>query len=394
MAKYNILRDKDGLFENRENIDKRDIKAQGDDIKEEEPAYSSEPTEEEKNTPGDDFFNDEIFSAIEDEKPEPISEIPIEQEELYLPEESISEPDIAIPPDVVKEEVETYDETAESEYPSQEEKSEKPILFSYEEDDKQLGINYKPIFIGVGIAAVLVVIFFIISNVFFSEKGEELADQKVESTAEKLQNEQAERRQNFLTALNKSNSHNLESIHLLTTLSPKNVKYSSILLYGSSLDMEVFAKNRDALANFNLVIKKNERIKEYKIEAVDYRPGTNGGLFALYDINLNRIEPTLPVSSQSVINKTPETWVQSIQQQSGLTINSQRAITSRQENLFNVNRKEYALKGSLENCLTLIDQFASSNQNITIHKLSLLPADQRKMSNSSYVLKLILDFYL
>ena len=82
MAKYNILRDKDGLSENRENIEKRDIKAQTDDIKKEEPAYFPDPTEEEKNTPGDDFFSDEIFSAIEDEKPEPVSEIPIKQEEL------------------------------------------------------------------------------------------------------------------------------------------------------------------------------------------------------------------------------------------------------------------------------------------------------------------------
>jgi hypothetical protein len=395
MAKYNILRDKDDLFENRENIEKKEIKDQGDEIIEVEPAHSPEPIEEAKNTPGDDFFSDEIFSAIEDEKPEPVAEAPVEQEELYLPEESISEPDIAVPSYAVEEAVETHEETAESEYSAPEEKSEKPILFSYDEDDKQLGINYKPIIIGVGIAAVLVVIFFIISNVFFGDDGgEELADQKVESAEERLQNEQEVRRQNFLTALNKSTSHNLKSIHLLATLGQKDIKYSSILLYGSSLDMEVFAKNREALANFNMVIKKNERIKEYKIETVDYRPGSNGGLFALYDINLNRIESAPSANSPGVVIKKPETWVQAIQQQSGLTINSQRSITSRQENLFNVNREEYELKGSLENCLALIDQFASSNQNITIHKLSFLPADQHKMSNSSYVLRLTLDFYL
>jgi hypothetical protein len=249
--------------------------------------------------------------------------------------------------------------------------------------------------IGVVIAALLVVIFFVISNVFFGdESGEEITDQKVESAEERLQNEQQARKQNFLTELNNSTSHNLKSIHLLATLGNKNVKYSSILLYGSSLDMEVFAKDREALANFNLAIKNNERIKEYKIETVDYRPGSNGGLFALYDINLSRIVSVPPVTSQNVVSKTPESWVQAIQQQSGMTINSQRSITSRQENLFSVNRKEYELKGSLENCLALIDQFASSNQNITIHKLSLLPADQRKMSTSSYMLRLTLDFYL
>ncbi len=409
MAKYNILRDKDDLFEKRENIEKKEIQDLGDEIIEEKPAQPSEPIEEAKNTPGDDFFSDEIFSAIEDDKPETVSEVPVEQDELYSPEESISEPDITVPTDAAEEAVKPYDETAESEfsspeseysspeseYSSTEEKSEKPILFSYEEDDKQLGMNYKPIMIGVGIAAVLAVIFFLISNVFFGdESGEEIADQKVESAEERLQNEQEERKQNFLSALNNSTSHNLTSIHLLATLGKKNVKYSSILLYGNSLDMEVFAKDREALANFNLALKRNEKIKEYNIRTVDYRPGSNGGFFALYDINLSRIESAPPVTSQNVVGKTPETWVQAIQQQSGLTINTQRSLTSRQENLFSITRKEYELKGSLDNCLALIDQFASSNQNITIHKLSLLPADQRKMSNSSYVLRLTLDFYL
>jgi hypothetical protein len=395
MAKYNILRDKDELFEKRENVEKKDIKDPGNEIEEKQPAKSTVPVEETKDTPGEEFFSDEIFSAIEDEKPEIVSEKPVEQEELYLPEEPLSEPDIAVQTDAVEETEKPYNETAESEYSSPEEKSEKPILFSYEEDDKQLGINYKPIMIGVVIAALLVVIFFVISNVFFGdESGEEITDQKVESAEERLQNAQQARKQNFLTELNNSTSHNLKSIHLLATLGNKNVKYSSILLYGSSLDMEVFAKDREALANFNLAIKNNERIKEYKIETVDYRPGSNGGLFALYDINLSRIVSVPPVTSQNVVSKTPESWVQAIQQQSGMTINSQRSITSRQENLFSVNRKEYELKGSLENCLALIDQFASSNQNITIHKLSLLPADQRKMSTSSYMLRLTLDFYL
>ncbi len=130
------------------------------------------------------------------------------------------------------------------------------------------------------------------------------------------------------------------------------------------------------------------------METVVNRPGSQGGLFALYDVNLKQIETAQSAISQKVNIISPSSWATTVQQQAGLNVYSQRQISSRSENLFTINRNEYELRGSLTNCLSLINSFASSNQNISVHKLSLLPKDQQKMSTSSYVLKLVVDFYL
>jgi hypothetical protein len=279
-----------------------------------------------------------------------------------------------------------------SEYSSTPESTERPV-YDYEDDYKQEGINYKPILIGVGVVAALVVVYFLISSLFFGEETVE-PDVKVETAAEKLQREQAEQKQNFLAEISRGTNQRLGAISLLTGLDKENVNYSSVLLYGNSLDLEVFAKDRAALAKFNLKIKDNPRIKEYKMETVVNRPGSEGGLFALYDIDLTKIADVQSAISQKVNVLSPSTWATTVQQQAGLTIKSQREISRRNENLFTINRNEYELRGSLNNCLSLINSLASSSQNISIHKLLLLPRNQQKMSTSSYVMKLVVDYYM
>jgi hypothetical protein len=117
-------------------------------------------------------------------------------------------------------------------------------------------------------------------------------------------------------------------------------------------------------------------------------------LFPLYDIDLAQIDAGQSAISQKVTMMSPSSWTTAVQQQAGLTVYSERKVSSRSENLFTINRNEYELRGSLNNCLSLINSLASSTQNISVHKLSLLPMNQQKMSASSYVLKLIVDYYM
>jgi hypothetical protein len=130
------------------------------------------------------------------------------------------------------------------------------------------------------------------------------------------------------------------------------------------------------------------------MESVVNRPGSEGGLFALYDIDLQKIDAGQSAKSQNANIISPSSWATTVQQQAGLTIHSERKISDRNENLFTINRNEYELRGSFKNCLSLIKSFASSTQNISVHKLSLLPMNQQKMSSSSYVMKLVVDFYM
>ncbi len=383
MAKYNILREDDELSKKMEDKEKVENTEEQLNNEDETAEFSPGPASDIKRTPGEEFFTDDIFSAIEADKAGPVKDTVDREENMSLSSKETVTPEMDFP---------SEEEVVEAEYPPVQEKTERPI-YDYEDDYKQEGINYKPIIIGVSIVAALVIIFFVVSNLFFGEDAGE-TEEKIETAAEKLQREQEERKQNFLAEISKATNQRLGAIHLLTGLDKENVKYSSVLLYGNSLDLEVFAPNREALAKFNLKIKDNPRIKEYKMETVVNRPGSQGGLFALYDVNLKQIETAQSAISQKVNIISPSSWVATVQQQTGLNVHSQRQISSRSENLFTINRNEYELRGSLTNCSSLINSLVSSSQNIYVHKLSLLPKDQQKMSTSSYVLKIVVDFYL
>lgn len=383
MAKYNILREDDELSKKMEDKEKVENTEEQRNNEDETAEFSPGPASDSKRTPGEEFFTDDIFSAIDADKAGPVTDTTDREEDMPQSSEETVAPEMDFP---------SEDEVVEAEYSPAQEKKERPI-YDYGDDYKQEGINYKPIIIGVSIVVALVIIFFAVSNLFFGEDTGE-SEEKIETAAEKLQREEEERKQNFLAEISKATNQRLGAIHLLTGLDKENVKYSSVLLYGNSLDLEVFAPNREALAKFNLKIKDNPRIKEYKIETVVNRPGSQGGLFALYDVNLKQFETAQTAISQKVSIISPSSWVTTVQQQAGLNVYSQRQISGRSENLFKINRNEYELRGSLNNCLSLINSLASSNQNISVHKLSLLPKDQQKMSTSSYVLKLVVDFYL
>ena len=405
MAKYNILSENDELLKKKVEEEKPEIidssREELNDIASVADLESEvESSETEPEPVADDIFSDDIFSTIESERKSPIDDdSPIVDDSVNQTEqfsEIVDETKVENDVDeyqIESDQIEEIEETAESEYPHSYQKPDRQSLLE-DIDETQEKINYKPVIIGIGVVAVVVVIFLLVSNIFFGDEGDEGETQKVETAEERMQREQTERKQNFLSELNKTTGHKMSSVYLIAGFGLKNIKYSSILLYGNTLDLEVFARDRETLANFNLKIKNNQKIKDYSIESVDNRPGSQGGLFALYDINLNGIQTTPSASSNQVTSTSPATWASSVPNQAGLKIRAQRQISNRNENLFSISRNEYELRGSLNNCLTLIKNLAATNQNLAIHKLSLLPTDQRQMSASSYMLKLVIDFYL
>lgn len=394
MSKYNILRDEENQPDKKAPVENE--KKMENALPIEEAMFESPtvpPASDTKQTPGDNYFSDELFPVSSDQETEHIFEEKPDQKEHLASITDSATQDFAPAPSSEDAPL-IYEETAESEYPLAEKKTETQPLFDYEVDDKQEGLNYKPILIGVAIVIAVAAIFFIVSNLFFGESEEMVPEQTVESAEERLKREQEERKQSFLTEINRNTNQNLKNIYQLASLDQDNVKYSSILLYGNSLNLEIFVPDRSVLAKYNLRIKSDKNIEQYTIESVDQRRGSKGGLFALYGINLKKMASSPSPVSANPVNVTPDTWASSVVAKSGMTVSSQRSISNRQENLFRVSRIEYDIRGSIENSLKLINQLATTNMNMAIHKLTLLPTDQRNMSTSSYMLKLIIDFYL
>ena len=258
------------------------------------------------------------------------------------------------------------------------------------EYDTQPGINYKPIIFILAAIAIVTLAYFGISNFFFSDEVAPETETVAETPEQRQQREQLEIRQQFLKTVAAKNQSRLGQLLALIKLRPGNITYSSILLYGESLSLEVFARNRDDLAGFNLALKNNPTVTNYNIETVDIRPGQKGGLFALYDLTVRQSTPSSGQGAAEFTQYSPSEWANRI----GLSIKSQRQISSSQENQFRVTRHEYVVNGSEQKCHNAIQQMTASNVNYRIHKLTLLPTNQTSMNKSSYQMRVVLDFYL
>ncbi len=260
------------------------------------------------------------------------------------------------------------------------------------EDEKQPGLNYKPILIGIAAIAAIVIIYFAIDMFFLSGEQTSETEVVVETPEEKMRRVREEQKQNLLLNYSNTNKHRMSYLSALIDLNTTDVKYSSFLLYGNSLNFEVFAKNRDKLAQFNILLKSSNTANNYSIESAVTRTGTRGGVFALY--NLDMTPPAPGATGGSVATTSPSNWVTTATNQFGLSLTSQRQISNRPESIFSISRNEYVFEGSESNCNRLIKHLATQNINLNTHKLMLLPRDQRLMSKAAYELRLIIDFYL
>lgn len=262
------------------------------------------------------------------------------------------------------------------------------------EDQKQPGLNFKPLFIGLGIIIGIVIIYFAVTEFILGDSSE--PDQEIvqETPEEKMLREREEQKQNFFLTLNNNNNKHLAYLSALIDMNPTQVKYSSFLLYNNSLNFEVFASDRDQLAAFNVKLKNNNNIKNYKIESAVNRPGSRGGVFALYDVDMAATPGNMKAAASPAQQISPTDFVTNAVRKLSLEPVARRRISSRSQGQFTVEKHEIILNGAQNNCNNLIKLLYIQNANIGIHKMTLLPKNQRDMQATSYELRLILDFYL
>jgi hypothetical protein len=254
------------------------------------------------------------------------------------------------------------------------------------------GSNFKPLLFGIGIVAAILVIAFLVWKIFFSDKVEVPPPETAE---QKLKRELQIRKNNVLNSINADTHARLGCLVQLINLKPAKVRYSGLYVYGENLACEVFTTSRTDLADLNNKLKNSSSVSNFNLETVDKRPGSRGGFFALYDIKTAGATPLTLAGTDSVfISRSPQDWITNLTQKNGLTLDLQRQVSMRQEELFSIIRYEYKLTGPELNCQAVISELASTNTNISIHKLTLLPTNQRDPAKAPYQLHLILDFYM
>jgi len=354
MPKYNLVDDEN--LEHAEQSDKDIPKEESDEGEEKEESVIS------------DFILDDLSISDPDIKKEPAA---------------AEESEYNIPPEI------TGDDSQRQGTPPMQ--SLQPEM-AYQ-DEQLPGPNFKP-FIWAAVALVAIVLgYLVIDNLFLSDQAEEPAE-KVETPEERLAREREEQKQSFLGRLNQQKQQRLKYLTNLIEVKPGEVKYSSFLLYTNSLAVEAFAKDRSGLAKLNMQLKATPALAGYALEAAVNRPGTQGGVFTLY--NYKSLPSAGPGSAPAgaVTTTDASSWLEQNTRQFGLDVTKQRQISSIREQMFNVLRHEYILRGTESACFNFLKSMTSVPGNYTIHKLALVTTDQRNIMKSGYQMTLIMDFYL
>ena len=154
MAKYNILREDDELAKKPEEKAREEDTQEQRNNEDETAEFSPGQDSSVQRTPGEEFFTDDIFSAIDTDKsePEPTTE-PKDDIEIQTEDDVI--PEMDFPSEEEPEKFDIPEEAApQPEFTPAPESTDRPV-YDYEDDYKQEGINYKPILIGVGIVAAI-----------------------------------------------------------------------------------------------------------------------------------------------------------------------------------------------------------------------------------------------
>jgi hypothetical protein len=266
-----------------------------------------------------------------------------------------------------------------------------PSYYEDYDETKQGKLNYKPIVIIVVIIALILIGYFIATKFIF--KSAEVAEGP--EVVASVKTEREIQRENFLMNINTINNSKISFIAKVSNSLNRDVTFSSVLLYDKDLSIEVFSKNRDALAPFNLQIKNNPALSELVLSTTTTRPGSAGGIFALYTADKIPEGVSSPVSPvDSIRYKTPTDFMSAAANQYGLTLKAQREISTDTQALFSVKRLEYQFSGAQQNCWQFITYMGADIANYRIYKLNFLPMDQKSITTSSYQLTVLIDFYL
>ena len=383
MAKYNLMdTEKPDYFD-------RYFDEEDDDKK--NPPEKEPVKEENRTTPEIDdreYFDESLFT--EEASPEPSTPDLVADIKPEIPKEQIEDQK----PVVSQEPLEQVEEPLVSAPPPQ--TSSKPDVSDYDyEDSKIQGINWKPLLIWTTIFIAIVAIVFFGYTWFFANGEEQVVVKETPqiSPQEQLRIDQEKKKIAFVKNIVAEKSARLNNFSNLSNLKMSNVSYSSVLLYGNSFNFEIFGNSRDDIAKYNQNLKKNKYDDKFKIISVDSRPGSNGGIFALYKVegspgtgSGNNEDPKIDANIQATIQKFISN--------NDLKLINDRVITRQKVDQFEMTRKEFSCSGSEANCLKLLNDLNSTNSNFNIHKITLIPKNQKNIKSSKYNLLLVFDFYV
>jgi len=383
MAKYNLLED-DDIFDEE------------DDLTENDPAGGLKDDKEEIDT------SDEIDIDIDEDL------LNIESPETELDEQDLQE-DIEIDKiDDIEETIspETEPEIQEFEPEIQKEEpipveDEKPFLTEDFEDDKQSGINYKPIVIG-GVIIIFLLLGYaaidrwVLGDSIDSVTDAEPTDEQVKTQEQIVQEREAERKAAFLSKVAGKTSADISVVNSAIENAQSSAKLSSVLLYDEAFLFEVFGSDRDELARVNMSLKNNMSSNNFEVISSQTRPGSNGGVFGLFKGTLSSGAGSGSKGVQASFNTINdlEKWIKDVSASNSLKVTSLVNKYVKEENDFRKFEVETTLTGPIDACNTFLKKLSSDGNQIQIHKLNLNAVDQKSFQSKKYQLKLILEVFV
>lgn len=415
MAKYNLL-DDDDIFDDNDDLLKDDSDDDVSDLLEEQPEEAAPPEEtvgeKEPEVPdekeGDDPFDIDIDEDLLNYEPaEDIDESTFSQDvDLDISsEEEPLEPEISIDPDVKAEEKETPAEAEEKPAP-------KAIPDLDIEDDKQEGISYKPIVMGIS-AVILIILLYVGVDYFFLSGDNATADagQTTETTGEAeaevnkkpakspadLERERKEQeKQSYLKTIGAENRARIASVDQIVSATGRSARLSSVLLYDQSLTFEVFSKNREELARYNIELKRKG--SPFKIVSSSSRPGKNGGILGVFKAEKSSSadggQAAAGGKTFSSVNEL-QGWLSGQAKNAGLRVIKlkNRTDSGNSNALFKAYRVEAEMSGSLAAAQKMLSALRGASQ-IKIYKLVETAKDQQNFSGNRYRIQLILQAFI
>ena len=380
MAKYNLLED-DDIFDEDDDLTDQKEKSEPEsaldetlDIEIDEQFLNIDP-EEKSEEAGNDFGSQLDIDASANFESETIDPEPEQDLEEI-------EPVADIP-------TETKHESS---------LEEKPYLTDDFEDEKQAGINYKPIVIGAVILLFFALIYFAIDTWVLtdSENEPQAIETPSQKTPEQIRQEQeAARKAEFLGTLTAKTNSDAEAINQIIQTTKGKAKLSSVLLYDKTFMFEVFGSTRNDIASFNMNLKQKMAQQAYEIISSSTRPGANGGVFTLFKGEIGASNATSGTASQPTLNtvKDAENKLSQSANANGLKVVSVQNRPVGDESNFKKYEIETTLNGSLDACQKFISGLAEGTQ-AKIHKLNLTAVDQKSFQTARYQLKLILEIFV
>ncbi|KAA3609852.1 MAG: hypothetical protein D8M58_08590 [Calditrichaeota bacterium] len=380
MAKYNLLED-DDIFDEEE------------DLTEDEPTAALEDKQEIDTSDDIDIDIDEDLLNIE--STDTILDEQDLQEDIEIDslEEEVAPPE----PEPVVQELEPEIET-EIKQPELEE--EKPFLTDDFEDDKQSGINYKPIVIG-GIIVIFLLLGYVALDTWVftgSDSAEEVepTDTQAKTPEQIAQEQQAERKAKFLSQVAGKTSSDISAVNSAIQNAQSSAKLSSVLLYGESFMFQVFGSDRSEIARVNMGLKENMASNNFTVISSQSRPGSNGGVFGIFKGTLSSSGAASSKNVQQNFNTINdlESWINNTTASSGLKVKSLDSKYVKEESDFRKFEVETTITGSIDACNAFLKKMSSDVGQLQIHKLNLNAIDQKTFQSQKYQLKLILEVFV